>query len=871
MQEGNSTNVEVLKSTMAKWSKDDIEKERKSVGFAFGPQFSLIVEAWSNDIESLALIQPTEEIIKESSVYVIHPSVIDSCFQSMLFLKSLEGKFVPKKITHVTIVRKPTSMKELYVHTKLVESEKTPTYNITLMDRYARPVMVIQKFITAEISADKTKVTFENTSFTFGWEQMASETMETSEDIFWLILRDQSQFAERLSGYIPQGDRVHFVDVQDTTDVSNDLFSEVLEEILSKLKVDEKLLVLNFWPVDSSKFDADTNNFDATHSLGFESCLFISQELIKRQAIGKNIQLVFVTSGAISIPQQDQSPTIDVSDTFPWSASVFGFRRTFSEEISVPYASVVDLPNNPTDDDLYAMAEDLRKATIEEEVVYREGARYVNRFKKLDLGGRIHTKPTPPATEDGEQKPFKMSHMSGQWFLQKTSREQKQGKLKICIDFASPILQKPWVGLKWNDRITFAGKLCDSDKERKGCFVVGICKVQDLGSYVDVEKCCFSEIKDSFTPQQAASLGFPLAMSYHVLMNLLGNTQKKKVLIYHHNEDICRVFACVAMSLDINVVCLVKDQSVKMRMENIRNLMAITEDEVVKMELNGVDLDLDAICLLSKNSTYVVRQIMKYLKPGASVVTVYGEENVQFNPFIYGKDVQCIMTNLENITESSKKFSDLLVSCCSNLKSKGFLKNILDIPQLVFSIYDIMNDKSEKRNSDWEKEKEIRLYTVSLKPKNIPGEVFFYSLPLDENGLKNDSTYLVVGGVRGFGFQVAKWMVENGAKTVMCTARSMPSEEKMVDVQRLEQETGSRILLRQADVTSWKDMNTIKEELDRLPPVAGIVFTAMVLQDQLLKDADLKTCKKIVETKVKGKSFIMIVIINKLANANGKS
>ena len=166
---------------------------------------------------------------------------------------------------------------------------------------------------------------------------------------------------------------------------------------------------------------------------------------------------------------------------------------------------------------------------------------------------------------------------------------------------------------------------------------------------------------------------------------------------------------------------------------------------------------------------------------------------------------------------------------------------------------------SEVKNTASGRGKEIGLSTVSMKPKNTPDEVAFYSLPLDANGFKDDRLYLVIGGIRGVGFEVAKWMVENGAKTIICTARSAPSEEKKADVQRLERETGSQILLRQADVTSWKDMNVIKDELESLPAVAGIVFTAMVLADQLLINADLATCKKVVQTKVKGNFFIVLI------------
>ena len=99
-------------------------------------------------------------------------------------------------------------------------------------------------------------------------------------------------------------------------------------------------------------------------------------------------------------------------------------------------------------------------------------------------------------------------------------------------------------------------------------------------------------------------------------------------------------------------------------------------------------------------------------------------------------------------------------------------------------------------------------------------------------------------------------MVENGAKMVMCTARSPPSDEKKSEEQHLEKETWCRILFRQADVTSRKDMTVVKHELERLPDVAGIVFSAMGLDDQMIKDADFETCERVVSTIVLGKSFL---------------
>ncbi|XP_028418020.1 uncharacterized protein LOC114542749 [Dendronephthya gigantea] len=228
---------------------------------------------------------------------------------------------------------------------------------------------------------------------------------------------------------------------------------------------------------------------------------------------------------------------------------------------------------------------------------------------------------------------------------------------------------------------------------------------------------------------------------------------------------------------------------------------------------------------------------------------------MMLNPWIYVKDVHFILTSLQDITKSSTDFSKLLDSCYSVLKSKGLWSKLLDITQKASSIYDVMQRGDESNNRclpEVERKGNFSLNIISVKPETVPGQVDFYNLPLDINGLKDDRTYLVIGGVRGFGFQIARWMVENGAKTVVCTARSQPSDEKISEVQQLEKKTGSRILLRQADVTSWEEMNTVKNELESLPDVAGIVFTAMVLADQFLKKADLKTCRNVVGTKVKG-------------------
>ena len=63
---------------------------------------------------------------------------------------------------------------------------------------------------------------------------------------------------------------------------------------------------------------------------------------------------------------------------------------------------------------------------------------------------------------------------------------------------------------------------------------------------------------------------------------------------------------------------------------------------------------------------------------------------------------------------------------------------------------------------------------------------------LDECGLKEKRTYLVAGGIRGYGFQVARWMAENGAKSIGLIGRSKPSDAEYQEVRGIETKTGAK-------------------------------------------------------------------------------
>ena len=105
--------------------------------------------------------------------------------------------------------------------------------------------------------------------------------------------------------------------------------------------------------------------------------------------------------------------------------------------------------------------------------------------------------------------------------------------------------------------------------------------------------------------------------------------------------------------------------------------------------------------------------------------------------------------------------------------------------------------------------------------------------------LKADASYLVTGGLSGFGLATAQWLVQQGARHLVLLGRrgaATPGAEPALQTLR---EQGAHITALACDVT---DAAALKQALAplgaSLPPLRGVIHAAMVLDDALLPNLD---------------------------------
>jgi amino acid adenylation domain-containing protein len=121
----------------------------------------------------------------------------------------------------------------------------------------------------------------------------------------------------------------------------------------------------------------------------------------------------------------------------------------------------------------------------------------------------------------------------------------------------------------------------------------------------------------------------------------------------------------------------------------------------------------------------------------------------------------------------------------------------------------------------------------------------------DRPTIHADGTYLVSGGLGGFGLATARWLAERGARHLVLLSRSGIPRGPAEDLDELREHAEVRV--ERADVADTTALATVLERVRaELPPVRGVVHTAMVLDDDTLARLDADRVDAVLAPKLAG-------------------
>ncbi|KAL9112432.1 MAG: hypothetical protein Q9227_003274 [Pyrenula ochraceoflavens] len=118
---------------------------------------------------------------------------------------------------------------------------------------------------------------------------------------------------------------------------------------------------------------------------------------------------------------------------------------------------------------------------------------------------------------------------------------------------------------------------------------------------------------------------------------------------------------------------------------------------------------------------------------------------------------------------------------------------------------------------------------------------------------REDASYMLVGGLGGIGRAVARWMINNGARNLIFVNRSGLSRQEARDSVEALENQGAKVWVSACDVTDSEQLSqAVSESSSKMPPIRGVIHTAMVLRDTLFTKMTVEDFHAVLQPKFRG-------------------
>ena len=809
--------INEILTRMERMPNERFRRITEKFGFNYGPSFSIIKEIWKCDSEALCLIDVAEAhtIQDQSESYVVHPSILDACLQSCfvtLGTSSMDDKsIVPVGFRRITLNDLP-STSQLYCHLTADLSE-FGRFDVTLMSPSGYVFLSMTDFRVAELTSSPRQARFVDLAYDVRWSEAGLTRQEESgPPLTCMVLKDSSDFSDHLVSLL----KAREVKVISVSSPVGRCFESEVQDILKTAfaeiqTIDSSLLrVINLWPLDTSLLPDHFEVIEQAQQLTFSSSVFLLKLLIEKEFMDSRLFLVTELTQLLNICDNSSKGM-----SIPWGATVWGLRRTANLEEFNIRVTTIDLCDKEDKRELDSLVDEVLGDSVEDEVAFRDRRRFINRLVRSEL-----QRDTSTTVKRKERKnegllylskvPLSKSLCLREKCIPKTTQSEVIVEVCYCWTPSESLfdVSKP------NGCVFVSGKVSDLPISGESTLQIGdnVCGVIPSGRVARFMPIHVSSVflkPPNLTMEQATYLPACLALAFHALQKAAAGAEKQKLLINEANRGPGPAAVFLGKTLGHRVYCTIPDTCSSCTKRLLTDLGAESVKRQSSPAYNDDSIDqFDAVLFLNPPGPNALLRSGLSLRRGGKVVILSTEFEGDVI-FPANKNFKYKRENILDVLRSPAAFEELTMKSIQILGKNGVSQQLFEMPvecvDFVASIK-AANESTDKPSSL--KDIEPQSLDISFLIQSLgtfeEGD-HLQGIPvlpqgLDGCGLKENKSYLVAGGVRGFGFEVARWMAENGAKSIVLLGRSMPSNSKIQEVRQIERSTGTTIHIIQVGI-----------------------------------------------------------------------
>jgi len=862
--------------------------EFRTLGLEYGPAFQGIEQLWQGQGEALAALRIPEAVAGDLQDYQFHPTLIDACFQAMLGTLLAAGAdhnavYLPVKIERLRVLGRPGS--RMYSHARLTERDASGLEgDIQLCDEDGNVLIEFQGFRCQALEGARADISEDlgNWLYEFKWEpvqppvQSEDRVREAIPSLHesphespgsWLIFADRGgvglKLAELLKSrgqrpiLISPGKAYRRID-QTRFQVSPER-AENIHKLLEAVKSDQLDCrgVIHLWSLDAPPPEETTRaSLESAQSLGCVTALHLVQALAKADWTNST-RLWLVTRGAQAVDTESDSAAIAQSPL--WGLG----RVIINEEHPHLRCRMVDLsaPEHYEDSagEIRLLFDELWSDDHEEEVAFRRGLRYVHRLNRApaealepDSQKRVRAADDQPFCLE-ISKPGLLDALT----LRETGRQAPgPGEVEIRVyatglNFRDVMKAMGIYPAEENERL-WLGDECAGRIVAIGEGVAGF-KIGD--EVIAVAPGCFSAfITTSATLvvpkpahlsfEEAATIPIVFLTVYYALHTRAQLRRGERILIHAAAGGVGLAAVQFAQHVGAEIFATAGSPEKRefLRSLGVKHVMdsrslAFADEVLALTEGKGVDVVLNSLAgdAIPK-SLSVLDAYGRFLEIGKR--DIYQNSKLNLRPF--RKNLSFFAIDLGRLFQERPAVAGELLREVMQYMESGALR---PIPTRTFPISEVVNAFRYMAQA-----KHTGKIALSLRDPEV-------SLAPAVNQVipfRPDGTYLITGGLGGFGLAVAQWMVEKGARHLVLIGRSGASPEAEKAIEAMKQ-AGAQVVVARADVVEERQVAAVLADIDRSGlPVRGIMHAAMVLDDGFLFQLDQERFNRVMAPKVMG-------------------
>ncbi|MDR5858499.1 type I polyketide synthase [Halomonas eurihalina] len=553
-------------------------------------------------------------------------------------------------------------------------------------------------------------------------------------------------------------------------------------------------------------------------------------------------------------------PSAGVSD----DTALWGFGRSLANEAQGFRVRLLDLPSGDLETGAFeALSDELTAPDDETEVaIDASGTRFATRLRILPAPGTSADAPETPrsAMTLGFPLPGQLRHLAWQ---PTALPEPGEGEVEVRVEATGLNFRDVMytLGLLSDEAIEngFAGPTLGLEfagvVERLGRGVEGVAPgdaVLGFGpaSFSDrliASQHAIAPLPDNIDFAAAATIPTTFFTVYYALKHLARLSPGEHVLIHGAAGGVGLAAIQVArwLGAEIHATVGAEEKGDFLRLSGIERLYdsrSLTFAEEILADTNGRGVDV----VLNSLAGEAINQNLRVLRPFGRFLELgkrdfYENTHIGLRPFrnnlsYFGIDSDQLMKACPELTQSL--FSEMMA-----LFEDG---TFTPLPYTAFG-----NRQVVEAFRYMQQARQIGKVVVT-QDQPLRADVAQTST-LAAPELPADATYLVTGGLGGFGLRSAQWLAERGARhLVLVGRRGAASPEADEGIARLEA-MGVTVEAAACDVA---DRDALAALLERCraehPPLKGIIHAAAVIEDGLIRNLDDERIARVLTPKIEG-------------------